>query len=254
VFERLVKATAGLLFVCLAYGCATHEPVMNRLDSIEAIQRTERSESKAEYEALMRELDIILMRLDAISKNQANILDSMSGQREMIQNAVETMRHSRRSAQEPPMPGRFTSQPTAADHPDESDHTIRPDMQSEQRPEAVYQTAYNDYLSRNYDLAIVAFRNFLTAFPASELAANAQYWIAECYYAQKQYEHALNEFHNVVTLYPQSSKYLPALLKKGLTYIHMDNAAQGRAVLESLIENYPYSSEARIAQDRLQND
>lgn len=144
--------------------------------------------------------------------------------------------------------------PMFPDVPENDDHT-RPEYEyREQRPEAVYQTAYNDYLNRNYELAIAAFRNFLAAFPTSQLAANAQYWIAECYYAQKQYDMALNEFQKVIRLYPQSNKYLPALLKTGLTKINVGNVTQGRAVLESLIDDYPYSSEARIAQDRLQND
>lgn len=232
-----------------------HEPIMQRLDKIEAIQQTDRSESKAEYNALMQELESVLIRLDALSTNQANLLDAMAGQKEMLQNAVETVRHSSsRTEPNPPAPSMF---PPDLSYPDfqpsesfdqESDYSS---PSSTQQPEAVYQTAYNDYLNRNYDLAILAFKNFLNSYPASNLAVNAQYWIGECYYAQKEYDKALIEFEKVLTRYPEAPKAVSALLKKGLTLFEQGNIQQGRSILEGLIDKHPYSSEARIAEDRL---
>jgi tol-pal system protein YbgF len=244
--------------VCLItvffFGCATHEPVMHRLDKIEAVQQTERSESKAENVALMRELENVSMRLDAMAKNQANLLDSMATQREMLQRTLETMRYSRQP--EPPSPGTNRFFPDT-DHSefqssDTDDQTsAHAGNMDRQQPEAVYQTAYNDYLNRNYDLAILAFRNFLNSFPSSNLADNAQYWIGECYYAQKQFDQALVEFEKVLTLYPDGDKSVSALLKKGLTYLETGDVQRGRSVLETLIDTHPYSSEAKIAEDRL---
>lgn len=232
-----------------------HGPIMQRLDRIETIQQTDRSESKAEYNALLQELEIVLMRLDALSKNQANLLDAMAGQKEMLQNAVETVRYSpSRTEQSPPTPAMF---PPDFDYPDfqpsesvgqESDYSS---LNAAQQPEAVYQTAYNDYLNRNYDLAILAFKNFLNSYPSSNLAVNAQYWIGECYYAQKEYDKALIEFEKVLTRYPDAPKAISALLKKGLTLFELGKVQQGRSILEELIDKHPYSSEARIAEDRL---
>jgi TolA-binding protein len=42
-------------------------------------------------------------------------------------------------------------------------------------PQALYQTAYNDYLRGNYDLAILGFRQYLESFPDTDLADNASY-------------------------------------------------------------------------------
>lgn len=252
---RKFSCTYLVCLILLVFsGCATHEPVMHRLDKIEAVQHTERSESKAEYDALMRELESVSMRMDALSKSQANLLDSMAGQREMLQNTLETMRYSRQPV--PSSPGTSRIFPDS-DHPEfqapdiEDQVSASADNIHQQQPEAVYQTAYNDYLNRNYDLAILAFRNFLTAFPSSNLADNAQYWIGECYYAQKQYDRALVEFEKVLTLYPDGDKSISALLKKGLTYMEMGDVQQGRSILETLIDIHPYSSEAKISEDRL---
>ncbi|MCD4652335.1 tol-pal system protein YbgF, partial [bacterium] len=103
------------------------------------------------------------------------------------------------------------------------------------------------------DLAILEFQSFISAFSDSALADNAQYWIGECYYSQQRYDEALVEFNQVLQKYPEGDKYIPAMLKKGLSQIETGNLQNGRAALSKLIEDYPYSTEARIAQDRLAN-
>jgi TolA-binding protein len=45
-----------------------------------------------------------------------------------------------------------------------------------------YNVAYRAIRARKSEEAILHFRNFLTRFPGSELAGNAQYWLGESYY------------------------------------------------------------------------
>ena len=59
------------------------------------------------------------------------------------------------------------------------------------------------------------FKQFLVTFPDSELADNAQYWLAESYYASQQFEQALADFEVVINDYPRSRKVPDALLKMG---------------------------------------
>lgn len=242
--------------LAVAMGCATGEPMMNRIDKLETMQRTERSESKAEYDALMRELELITTRLDALSKSQADMVNTIRMQSEVVQNAVEKLQYST-----PSTPVIQTYDPTRSSAPDsvsvpgegEASQEDQNIMTGDQRPEVVYQTAYNDYINRNYDLAILEFQGFLAAFPESDLADNSYYWIGECYYAQRQYDKALQEFEKVLSLYPNGDKFIPAMLKKGLCLIEAGDVENGQKTLEELIERHPYSSEARLAQDRLQN-
>ena len=52
---------------------------------------------------------------------------------------------------------------------------------------ANYQAAFTLLKDSQYDRAIGAFQNFLTAFPDSPLAENAQYWLGEAYYVNKSF-------------------------------------------------------------------
>ena len=56
-------------------------------------------------------------------------------------------------------------------------------------PEKGYQECRDLYKGRDFDRAIKGFENFLQKYPNSELASNAQYWLAECYYAQDDFPH-----------------------------------------------------------------
>ena len=94
----------------------------------------------------------------------------------------------------------------------------RPQPVSPTDPRALYDTAYNDYLQGNYDLAILGFRQYLENFRGTELADNATYWIGECFYRQGKFQKAIEQFDEVL-LAEGSDRIASALLKKGYAYL-----------------------------------
>ena len=119
-------------------------------------------------------------------------------------------------------------------------------------PQTLYQTAYNDYLRGSYDIAILGFRQYLEAFPDTELADNATYWIAESYFSQGQYRQAIQEFDIIVASYSRSDKIASALLKKGYAYLELGDTPRGQAQLRNVIAEFPGTDEANLAQQRLE--
>jgi len=114
-----------------------------------------------------------------------------------------------------------------------------------------YTNAYTDMTAGNYDLALMGFEEFLRNFPDSELSDNAMYWIGECYYAREQYNEAYDAFRKVLDDYPQGDKVPSALLKAGYSSLALGQTSEGRALLHELIERFPLSDEARLAEERL---
>lgn len=115
-----------------------------------------------------------------------------------------------------------------------------------------YIKAFGLYSANNYPAAIEAFTAFISAYPGSEFAGNAQYWIGECYYTMNDLSKALEAFKKVVENYPKGSKVPDAMLKMGYTLSAMKESDKARAVLESLISAYPASNHAVIkAKERL---
>lgn len=119
-------------------------------------------------------------------------------------------------------------------------------------PESLYQTSYSDYLRGNYDLALLGFRQYLEAFPETDLADNASYWIGECFYRQQKYVEAIAEYDQVLTRWPRSDKTASALLKKGYAQIELGQRNEGIAQLQRVVSSFPSSDEANLARQRLQ--
>ncbi len=118
--------------------------------------------------------------------------------------------------------------------------------------ENLYKNSYLDLTRGNYQLALEGFREYLSRFPKSELAVNAQYWLAECFYAQGMYHQAFDEFQQVILQYPQGTKVPAALLKMGYSANKMGNKNTARKYLQMVIQNYPKSEEAGLANIQLQ--
>jgi tol-pal system protein YbgF len=118
-------------------------------------------------------------------------------------------------------------------------------------PEAFYQSAYNDYLRGNYELAIGGFRQFLASFAGSPLADNAQYWIGECLFHQQRFREAVAEFDRVRTAYPTSERLASALLRKGYALLEVGDTAAAREALIAVVDRFPRSDEAILAQRQL---
>ncbi|MEP7270417.1 MAG: tol-pal system protein YbgF [Acidobacteriota bacterium] len=119
-------------------------------------------------------------------------------------------------------------------------------------PEQLFAAAYADYSRGNFDLALSEFRQYVETYPSSELADNAQYWIGEILYAQRKFSESASEFDKVATLNPKGDKTAPALYKRGLVLIEMNNKDEGIAQLLAVVKNYSKSPEAGLATQQLQ--
>lgn len=104
----------------------------------------------------------------------------------------------------------------------------------------------NDFLT-----AVSAFRTFVKAYPKSELADNAQYWIGECYYALKDFSKGIKEFQTLVEKYPKSDKAGPSILKQGLSFAELGMAEEAKTFLNKVIKDFPGSDEAVRAREKL---
>jgi len=115
-----------------------------------------------------------------------------------------------------------------------------------------YQVALELLREERYDMAATAFHQFLVAFPNSELADNAQYWLAESYYASNMFEQALHDFEVVINDHPRSRKVPDALLKMGYCNYSLKRWAAARVTLTRVQADYPETTAARLAGQYLQ--
>jgi len=114
-----------------------------------------------------------------------------------------------------------------------------------------YQAAFELLKQQRYEPAAMAFQQFLLSFPDSELADNAQYWLAESHYVTQKFDAALAEFGVVISRFPQSRKLPDALLKMGYCSYELKDWAAAREALTRVQEDYSDTTAARLAGQRL---
>ncbi|MEN8129753.1 MAG: tol-pal system protein YbgF [Pseudomonadota bacterium] len=115
-----------------------------------------------------------------------------------------------------------------------------------------YKQAFNLLKDKRYKDSVEAFSAFLTKYPQSVYAGNAQYWLAEANYVSRSYSSALVEFKKVLDRYPASSKVPDATLKLGFTHYELAQWDEAKRVLNSLRKQYSNTTVARLAGKRLQ--
>jgi tol-pal system protein YbgF len=116
---------------------------------------------------------------------------------------------------------------------------------------ANYQAAFDLLKDGKYSAAISGFKQFLTSFPTSPLADNAQYWLGEANYVSKDYPQALRAFRTVVEKYPESRKIPDALLKIGYCNYELKNFSDAKTALNQVVQQFPETTAARLASQRL---
>lgn len=116
---------------------------------------------------------------------------------------------------------------------------------------AAYQRAFDMLKEGRYTMANAAFKEFLGRFPQSSYAGNAQYWLGESNYVTRQFDQAVIEFQSVLKNYADSNKVPDAMLKLGYTYYELRRFDEAKAILGELQKNHPQSTAARLAGKRL---
>jgi tol-pal system protein YbgF len=123
--------------------------------------------------------------------------------------------------------------------------------QKEAGDQDAYMKAFGLFSANRYPEAVTAFTAFIAAYPSSEFASNAQYWIGECHYAQKDFQQAQTAFAAVLERYPKGKKVPDAMLKVAFSQISLNNQAAAKTMLQKLIDTYPKSPAAAKARERL---
>lgn len=118
--------------------------------------------------------------------------------------------------------------------------------------DVLYSSALRDFIGGKYDLARQEFADYLKYYGRTQLAGNAQFYIADTYYHQKDFRRAIKEYDKVFDAYAGSYKTAAAHLKKGYALLELDERAAGVEVLRGLVAKFPGTEEAKWARARLE--
>ena len=140
----------------------------------------------------------------------------------------------------------------------EAMQTAQQNLQAQQQqqpqappPDVLYNNAVRDYNAGNMDLAKQEFGEYVKAYPNTDLAGNALFYVAEMEYRAGNYQAAAQDYDKVLQQFPSGNKAASAQLKKGYSLIELGDKQGGVRELSQLIQRFPRSPEATQARERL---
>jgi tol-pal system protein YbgF len=114
-----------------------------------------------------------------------------------------------------------------------------------------YTEALRDLQTGKSDLAYSEFQQFLTYFPNTELAANAQYYLGEIDYNRQNYTGAIQAFDAVLERYPDNPKTPDAHYMKAMALLKSNQRNKAVQEFRILVQNYSHTDDARKALQQL---
>jgi len=201
-------------------------------------ERRNIADMKAGFDELKQQLSILTERMEASDTQMNRRLGALEGRLSQGSSTASMVNR----------PSPATSGQSPGELPTASQST---DPSSSAEAKRLYQAALSDYQRGKFDLAVQGFRTYLEQAPHGDVADTAQYYLGESLYSGKDYRGAIAEFERLVRDFPQSPQVPSALLKTGYAYYEVKDGVQGRRVLRTLVEKYPTSREAKLAEERL---
>ncbi|MDX1568051.1 MAG: tol-pal system protein YbgF, partial [Longimicrobiales bacterium] len=263
VFGRL---SAVVVLVLLAAGCATKGDIRSLRSEVQtlAVQQEEMLETiRAMQEAQTSSLDSLGAVSDVLFtlrgelnrqileiQEQLVTIQELTGQSQRSLAGLRDQIEARRSA--------ITQQESVA--ADTSGQTGGPAAQQggggggaggAADAQELYRVAVSQYNRGSVTTARAAFERFLNSYPNHQLAPDARYYLAEILYQENQLEDALAAFLEIPEIFPNAERVPRALYRAGVIQEELGNTGEARSLYERVVNTYPDSGVAILAEERL---
>jgi len=104
---------------------------------------------------------------------------------------------------------------------------------------ALYDNANRDRNGGKLDLALQEYTDYLRWYGNTDLAPNAQYYIAWIHASQGDYANAIREYDAVLEKYPDNNKTADAMYGKGIALAKMGRRTEGAREFQEVIKRFP---------------
>jgi tol-pal system protein YbgF len=219
--------------------------VNSRIEEQTALERKAFADGKVQMDTLTGDIRVVREKVDETNVRLGTITQEL----ESIRDAIP----ERGAFQQVPVPldpnSPAGSIPSGTAPPVATTTPANPRVQ----PQQLWATAWGDYTSGNYTIAIQGFQAFLASFPKSPQAADAQLYIAESLTWEKKDMEAVVAYNRVISDYPGSPAVPMAYYKRGAAFERLGETARARESYEAVIKQFPDAQQAQLAKQRLES-
>jgi tol-pal system protein YbgF len=219
--------------------------VNSRLDDQTSLERKAFADGKVQMDTISGDIRVVREKVDETNVRLGTITQELESLRDAL-----------------PQPGAAPAMPLTSDAgaapsadpgaaPPQT-AVAMPPANSGVQPQRLFDTSWADYTSGNYVLAVQGFDAYLRAFPKSQRAHEAQFYIGESLAWEKKYMDAVTAYDRVIANYPGSASVPSAYYKRGLAFEGLGEPARARESYEAVIKQFPDTQQATLAKQGLE--
>jgi tol-pal system protein YbgF len=216
-----------------------------RLDDQAVVNRKALADQKLVIDNLSSDLRIIREKVDDNNVRISSLTQEVDAMRQSVQTvrapAVPVTPDTPEAAggtQGPP-PEASTPAPTALP------------VAAGTSPARLYDLAFSDYTSGQWDLAIQGFESYIRSFPKSDRANNVQVLIGNSYLQAGKNDKAVEAYDKAIRTYPMGDATPEAYYKKGLALRNLKLLDQACQAFGAAVKNFPDSAAGQLARQQL---
>lgn len=120
-----------------------------------------------------------------------------------------------------------------------------------QNPQRAFDSAFGDYITGRFDMAIAGFQYYIETFPTSPDVPKARFHVAESHYGKGQNKEAVTAYAQVISQHKGTTWEADALFKQGLAYEKLGQPERAKANWELVRKAFPDSNAAILATQNL---
>ena len=232
---RMLQEQAQLLQNMLGTLNESIRAVNTRLEEQSGAMRKAFADQKLLIDNLTSDLRVVREKVDDNNVRIGSLREELEAVRQTVQQVAS------RPTATPPQEGAGAAEPgTAQPQP------AAPPLAPGTSPTQLWDLAWGDYTSGQYDLAIQGFESYLRYFPKSDRAADAQVKIGQSHYMAGNKAKALEAFDKAIRDYPGNRALAEAYVRKGVVLVDLRQPDRARDAFEYVIRTYPPDSAEAI--------
>lgn len=213
--------------------------VTQRVDQLSTVLIKAFADQKLSLDNLSNDVRVIREKLDDNNVRVGSLTQEVSALRQSLQ---QLSARPTTAAADPDAAAGGTPAPPAP---------AVPPAASLNSPQKAWDTAMADYFAAQYDLAVLGFNAYITSFPKSEQADDAQVYICKSYLNDHKDDKAAEACDLAIRTYPGGNALPDAYYLKGLALKNLRQLDRAREAFEAVVKNYPDKDAARLAQQAL---
>ena len=242
---RMIQEQSGQLRALIATLEETLKALNTKLDQQADAGRRGFADQKLQIDALRDNIGVVREKVDDTNVR----ISTLSHEVQTLRATLATIQVQQAApAPAPAVPAGDPAAP-AVTPPSAGSQPAAPGGMDAQR---MFSSAMADYFGPQYNLAISGFESYLRTYPNGPEAAKAQYYIGESHFNSQRYEEAVTAYGRVISTYKTGDWVAEAYYKQGQSFERLKQIDRARQAYDAVIKNFPDSTPALLAKERLQ--